>query len=634
MPAENRQNTTQLMKITIAATVLLTTIGGLATHTNAAPESGSQLEPRLDDTTILANRSLTDLSRVGSAVTLLSVEELEKSGVFHIDKALQFIPGAVSESTGGQTGSISSIFLRGTATRHAHVRVDGMRLSGANISSGNFFGGAGLSGLARIEVLRGPQSALYGGDSIGGVIGLYSKRGQGEPHGKVVLEAGSHQTYRSVVDFQGELDRLAYALSIGHLETENDLPQNDAKQFSQSLRLDYQVSDTLDIGLTVRAFRADLRRPNYADPEYARAADDHTESTLATLYAQLKINTIWTSKLTLGIYQEDYHADTFGSPQYYTTDGEKRGAYWDNTLRWNDRHTSTLGAVYEKTEYAYASQFFGLTEDSRHSNQHGFYLHHSWDVTEAMTLNGGIRWEDYDNYGDEFTWRASAVYRISATGTKFRASAGKGFRPPSYQELFGFGGGSNFSLRAESSTGWDVGIDQAFCAGQYHVSLTWFENRIEDMIDSNFGPPPLYLTTYFNTPGTHETQGLEVAASGKWLNDRLHASLNFTWLDKTLSGQPEHSAGLRVHGNISDDLEAGFSVIYRDDRTFGGNPLQSYTVTNLHANYRVNDNISLHARVENLFDENHDLASFGGGANRSIFPGQGRGIFGGVTISW
>ena len=180
------------MKKNIAATALLTTIGGLALH--AAPESKSQLELKLEETTILANRSLTDLSKVGSSVTVFDASELKKSGIFHIDQALKFVPGVISESTGGQNGTISSLFLRGTATRHAHLRVDGMRLSGANISSGNFLGGSGISGLSRIEILRGPQSALYGGDSIGGVIGLYSGRGSGDPSGRIFLEAGSHQS--------------------------------------------------------------------------------------------------------------------------------------------------------------------------------------------------------------------------------------------------------------------------------------------------------------------------------------------------------------------------------------------------------------------------------------------------------
>lgn len=624
------------MKKTIAATALLTTIGGSALDAAPEPESSLDSKPNLelDETTILANRSLTDLSKVGSSVTVLNAQDLEKSGVFHIDEALKFVPGIISESTGGQMGSISSIFLRGTATRHAHIRVDGMRLSGANISLGNFLGGAGLSGLSRIEVLRGPQSALYGGDSIGGVIGLYSQRGSGDPSGRVMLEAGSHESYRATIDLQGELDRLAYAISIGHHQTDNDIQNNTHTQYSQSIRLDYAVSDKLNIGLTLRAFQSDLRRPNYSAPDFPRAADDSTDSTLATIFADLKINEIWTSKLTLGAYWEDYHADTFGSLDFFETDGEKHGIYWDNSLRWNDSHTTTAGAVYEKTDYAYASRFTTLTQDSRNSRQYGAYLHHSWDATDSLTVNGGIRWEDHDNYGDEFTWRASVVYRLTSTNTKLRASAGKGFRPPSFQELFGFGGGSNFSLLAESSTGWDVGFDQEFSDGKYTLSATWFENRIENMIDSNFGPAPLFLTTYFNAPGTSTTRGLEVNANGKWLDDRMETTLNFTWLDESLSGQPDHSAGLRVNGKISNKLEGGFSVIYRDDRTFGGNHLDSYIVTNLHANYRVNENIRIDARVENLFSENYELASFGAGINRSTFPGRGRGIFGGVTISW
>ncbi|MBT7958231.1 MAG: TonB-dependent receptor [Akkermansiaceae bacterium] len=621
------------MKKNIAATALLTTVGGLA-FSHAAPESESQLDANLEETTILANRSLTDLSKVGSSVTVLDVGLLEREGILSVDQALKFVPGAISESTGGQNGTISSLFLRGTATQHAHLRVDGMRLSGANISSGNFLGGSGISGLSRIEILRGPQSALYGGDSIGGVIGLYSRRGTGDPSGRIFLEAGSHQSHRATLYLQGELDRLAYAISIGYQQTDNDLPNNRFIQHGQSIRLDYAASDSLDIGLTLRSFQSDLRRPNYADPNFARAADDRTVSTLATVFATLRVNEILTSKLTLGIYREDYHADTFASPRYYETDGEKHGIYWDNTLRWNDRHTTTAGAVFEKTDYTYASLFFSLSQDSRSSNQHGFYLHHSWDVTDALTLNGGIRWEDYDNYGDEFTWRSSIAYRISSTGTKFRASAGKGFRPPSYQELFGFGGGSNFSLRAESSSGWDLGIDQELCDGQYRLNVTWFENRIEDMIDSNFGPAPDFVTTYFNAPGTSVTRGLEIEAKGKWLNDRLETTLNYTWLDKTLSGQPKHSAGLQMNGKICDNLEAGFTVIHRDNRTFGGNELDSYIVTNLHANYQINENISLNTRVENLFNEDHELASFGNGASRSTYPGRGRGIFGGVTISW
>lgn len=616
------------MKKHIAATALLTTIGGLAT--NAAPES----EPKLDETTVLANRGLTDLNKVGSAVTILDAEDFEKSGVFHIDSALKFVPGVISESIAGQRGSSSSLLLRGTTTQYAQIRVDGVRISGPNITTGNFFGGTNLGGLSRIEVLRGPQSALYGGDAIGGVLGLYSTKGIGTPSGSLRIGGGSFNSFNTSLSLQGQLDQLSYALTLGYETTDNDLPNNQFEQWSYALRLDYQVHDSLDIGMTLRGFESDFRRPSYSDPAFARAADDETTSVLATLFANLQINEIWSSKLTLGFYDEEYDTRTFASPRFFTTEGTKYAAYWDNTLKWNDRHTTTTGAVYEKTDYSYASLFFTLQQDSRKSDQYGFYVNHSWDVTDALTLNGGVRWEDYDTYGSETTWRAAAAYRIKQTDTKLRASVGKGFRPPSFTELFGFGGGSNFDLTAEQSIGWDVGVDQKFCDGQYALSVTYFENRIEDFIRSSFGPPPAFVTTTSNVPGISETNGIEVEASAHWLNNRLHTTLVYTWLDKTLAGQPENSAGLRVHASVTDKLDAGFSINYLDDRTFGGNELDSYILVNLHASYEVNSNVTLNVRVENLFDEEYEYANFGTGATQETYPGRGQGIFGGVTVKW
>ncbi|BDS08083.1 TonB-dependent receptor [Oceaniferula spumae] len=591
-------------------------------------------ENKLPDTTIIANRTETSLTKVGSAVSVLDVTGLERDGILHLDEALKFVPGVVSESISGQRGSASSLLLRGTTTGHAHIRVDGMRISGPNITSGNFFGGSNLSGLSRIEILRGPQSALYGGDAIGGVLGIYSKKGTGTPGGSLRLEAGSFDSFTSSLGLHGQIDRLSYNLGIGHESTDNDLPNNHFEQLSYTLRLDYEVSDSLDIGLTLRGFDSEFRRPSYSDPNFARSADDDTESLLATIFAELQVNDIWKSKLALGLYDETYDSDTFGSSNYYRTEGQKYAAYWDNTLHWNDRHTTTAGLVYEKTKFEYQSLFFGLTEDDRESDQYGIYLNHSWDVTDALTLTGGVRWEDYDTYGDEVTWRAAAAYRIKQTGTKFRASVGKGFRPPSFIDIYGFGGASNFDLKAEQSIGWDVGIDQQFCEGQYQISATYFENRIEDQITSTFGPPPTFATVTFNAPGTTVTKGIELEAHAKWLDGRVRTSVAYTWLAESLQDQPEHSAGLRVSADVTDDLEAGFSVNYLDDRSWGGNEVAAYTLVNLHANYEIKPGITLNARVSNLFDEDYEFANFGSGLFQETYPGRGRGIFGGVTFVW
>ena len=611
----------------------ITTLGCAVVLSLISTAKADSEENTLDDTTVIANRVATPLSKVGNSVSILNISELEQEGVNYLDDALKFVPGVISESTGGQRGSISSLFLRGTNTDQTHIRVDGVRVSGSNIASGGFLGGSGISGLSRIEVLRGPQSALYGGDAIGGVLGLYSKKGSGDPSGSFSIGTGSFNTFSSALQFQGQIDRLSYSFGIGYEETDNDLPNNSFEQINYTLRLDYDVNEALDVGLTLRGFDSQLRTPDNTDPAFSRDADADTESNLATIFAKLQVNEKWTSKLTLGLYSEDFESINFNSPNFFISDGETYSAYWDNTVVWNDRHTTTAGLVYETTDFDFASEFFGLTEDDNDQDQYGVYINHSWDVTEELNLTGGVRWEDFDTFGDEFTWRGSAAYYIEETGTKFHASIGRGFRPPSFIELFGFGGGSNFDLDAETSIGWDFGIDQEFCDGQYSIGVTYFENRIEDSIETTFDQATSAVTN-FNASGTSTTRGIEFEAQGKWFNDRLRASVNYTWLDESLSGQPENSAALRVNASITEKLDAGFSVNFLDDRTFGGNDLDSYTLVHLNANYKLSPSLTLNARVENLFDETFEFASFGSGAFESTFPGRGTGVFAGITYEW
>lgn len=580
----------------------------------------------LPEVSVIANRVSTDLDKVGNAVTILDAQQLQRESISRIDEALKFVPGAVSESIGGQPGSSSSLFLRGTVTGQTHVRVDGVRITGPNVTTNNFLGGSGLSGLSNIEVLRGPQSALYGGDAIGGVLGLYTRQGSGDPSGQLRLEGGSFNSFDGDLSLQGQMNHFSYALGFGALTIDNDLPNNQFEQSNYTLRLDYEASDDLSLGLTLRGFHSDFRRPNYSNPSFPREANDETDSLLGTLFGELRVNEIWTSKLTLGLYDEKYDSQSYTSTNAYVTEGNKSSAYWDNKLEWNDRHTTIAGAVYENTEFSYDNVSFGAS-DNREADQYGVYLNHTWDVTDEFSLNGGLRWEDYDTYGDEVTWRAAAIYRLEQSGTKFKASVGKGFRPPSFIELYGFGGGSNFDLEAEKSLGWDVGIDQEFCDGDAQLSVTYFENHIEDRIDSAWDGSS---SNYFNTEATTLTNGLEVEARSVTPDGRVTTSLSYTHLNKALSGQPSHSVGLRVHGEITDKFSAGFNVQYLDKRSWGGETLDDYIITNLYARCAFTSNLEVFARVENLFDQSFEYYSGFG----ETYPGRGRGLFAGATLTF
>lgn len=642
------------MKKNIAATALLTTIGALAIHADQEPDAtpdatpGATTSAKLDETTILANRSETPHTQVGSSVSVLDAGLLDSQGVRSIDSALKFVPGVTSDSVGGQRGSTSDLYVRGLLTTHTHIVVDGMRISGSNsgaILSKQYLGTNNLGGLSRIELLRGPQGALYGADAIGGVLGLYTQKGEGAHSGSLRAEGGSFSTWNSALSLQGSEGGFSYALTLGHERTDNELPHNAFEMDSYALRLDYEINDRLSIGLTLRGADAIYEGPQVS-AFYTGPDQSDFQYTLGTLFARYQVNDCWSSKLTLGVFDQESafvsRAPTPGFPPFVpptapptisfanNDDLTKYGIYWDNTIRWNDRHTTVTGLVYEKSDYLYTDSFGAF--DDRQRQQNGIYVNHIWKATEQLTLSGGLRWEDYNDDGtngyndDVLTWRTAAAWTSERTGTTVRGSLGHGFRLPSSNELNGnpaFLIAPNPNLDPVESLGWDFGIEQAFCDDQYTLGVTYFANRLENAISNPGGG-------YVNTDGTSETSGIEASAEANFLDDRLSIALTYTWLDRSLVDIPDNTAGIRIHGEITDRLQAGLTASYLDSRSYGGNTVDSYIITNLYGNYEVSENVSLNLRVENLLDAGYEYYNGFG----SAYPGRGRGIFGGVTLSW
>jgi vitamin B12 transporter len=626
----------------------------------SAVDSAEQEPAKLPDTTIIANRIATPLSQVGSSVSVLDVAELADQGILQLDEALKFAPGVVSESIGGQRGSYSYTQIRGMEAKDTALFVDGMRISGGpdQFISQYFLGSQNTNGLSQIEVLRGPQGVMYGPDTMGGVIGLYSAKGEGPHSGELRLETGSFNSQNAMLGMQGTEGDLSYSLSLGYEETENDTSKykfdgekdNDFDMFSYALRLDYAVNKQLNIGMTLRGAEATYIGPNIAG--YGPDVTD-TDYTLGTVFAEYELNEQWLSKLTLGIYQQNTF---FNQPDSLFTSDEdlaKFALYWDNTYQWNDRHTTLFGLTYEDSSYTGESSF---SDADNNRTQSGVYANHIWQVTDNFNVSGGLRWENYDEdrqkkgqsredgYDDDHvTWKLASAYTAEKTSSILRASIGTGFRLPAVSQIVGspnpfFGPAilPNDDLDPQESIGWDLGVEQPFCDGKYGLSVTYFANRVDGQI-YNTG------TQYVNADSISEISGIEASAEANFLDDRLNITLSYTWLDRSpLIDLPENVLGLRVHGQISDRLSLGLSASFMDSRsmgapsdTYAGN-LESYVLVNLFGHYQLTENVKLTARVENLLDTDYELFNqpAQGGLQEASFPGRGVGIFGGVTIEW
>ena len=610
-PAENRSTDTKTRMIQKKTSRLCrTNTTGRTLALGAALTLGGQIfaevEDELDALVVSALRMPGKASEATSAVTVLDPRRLEEIGIVDLREALNEVPGVFATSTSGQTGAIGSVFIRGTTTSYSQLVVDGMRLSDSTVSLGNFFSGARLDDLGRIEVLRGPQAAIYGGEAIGGVIWLETARGEGDPTTRLRLEGGSFDSLNGYLSNSGEVNGFSWFFGGGYDGTHNDENGQDFDQARAALRMEWAKSEKLTLGMTFRAtdarFKYDSFGPN----------TDHTDANLATIYANMELAPGWLARFTLGRYTERYDNDSgFGN---YGTDLARTVFSTDHSYEVNHEHTLLAGAFWEYTDF---SNTIGTDSDEQ---RYGAHVGWQWQPVDALTMDAVLRWEDYADYQDQVTWRTGASWQVLEK-TRLRAGVGKAFRAPTLLDLYGtaFGAG-NPNLEAEESIGWDVGVEQGL--GENHsVSLTYFENSIDERIQS-FPTPPV------NLPGDTPTRGVEFAALGN-ISECVGYRLSWTWLGASLQDQPENTATASLDWQPTEKLLVGCGAAYVDERSYGGTPLDSYLLLRVYGSYSLTENIKLHARVENLADENYELSNFG-----NPIKGAGMGVFTGLTATF
>lgn len=556
---------------------------------------------------VSALRIPQDPSTVTSAVTVFDPLELQNQGIYQLRDALNLSPGVISTSTGGQTGAIGSLFIRGTTTAYSQIVVDGMRLSDSTTPLGNILSAGRTYDVGGIELLRGPQGAIYGGESIGGVLWLETPHGSGDLHGSATVEAGSFNSLFTHAMVQGQTGDLSYYLSGGYEQTDNDGPNQDFHQWNTALRVEGKINSIWTLGTTYRS------SDSYFND--SGTSDNYLDSQLATVYAIGKISDHWTTRFNAGFQQEFYDNDSlFGN---YGTDLRAGSISTDQEITLTENLRLLAGAFFNENSF---QNTIGTDETS---TRYGAYSVLEWDATANLTTTAALRWEDYDAYGDELTWRIGSIYHITTTGTSIRGGVGTSFRSPSYLDLFGssFGAG-NPGLQAESAIGWDFGVEQKI--GSHHtVEVTWFHNNITDQIQS-FPTPPI------NVSGDSVTDGLEVGLHGSWLENALNYRLAWTYLHQSLSDQPKNAATATLDWKPTAKSLIGIGATHLSSHSWGGDPISSYTVARLYGSYQLTDKIKLIARLENALDANYELSSFFG----TTIKGAGTGLYAGITVDW
>jgi vitamin B12 transporter len=574
----------------------------------------------LQEVVVSASRAPQEWRQTSSSVSVVSLEEMSVTQVPDLKSSIGQQSG-VSVIATGAVGGDTSIYIRGAYPHHTLLVVDGVRMNDRSASYGAFMAGSGMQGIDRIEVLRGAQSTLYGSAAMGGVVLMNTSKGTSDLRGGVELSGGSFETRSASGAITGSAGRLGFSLSAGLFETANERDFNDYDNTSYSARVSYDISDSLEIGVTYRKQDATFQTPGslvYYSPGTAETGNE-----LGTAYLEWRTTDTLTTKFVFGYHERDY--DWIDDSGVSSQVNERKIYEWQTAWAPMSGLSIVVGANYEESEYQ-------INENLSGDEILAGFVSGTVDVTDTVTLTAGVRYDDFETVGSATTWRTGFAW-MATPDTKVRATYGTGFAAPGSSDRYGVPAWSqlpNPELRPEESTGWDIGIDQSFLGGTLAVSVTYFENKFEDLIDWVYTDYATYTGMYQNRSSA-KTNGVELGLTAQPL-DAWHLRFGYTYMEgkdgetgERLNRRPRNSIDASTWVNVTDNLTFGFGVRGMYGRTDSAGPMEDCTIARAFASYQLGQ-LAIKARVENLFDEEYQEV-YG-------YPALTRGYYGSVEWSF
>ena len=597
----------------------------------ALAQAQSDVAEQLPDYVFSATRTPAALTTTGNYVDSISAAELVRMQLTGLESALGGIPGAPAFSSGAR-GAITSLFLRGSNSNQTLFLVDGLRLNDPNTDYQLFLGGACVGACDSLEVAHGPQSTLYGGEAMGGVIALNANAGRGPVSGAISFEAGSFGTVQGRVNAQGGDGASAFSFSATGGSTQNDRPNNDFENASYVVRLDHRFNPRISIDATWRGFVGKYGSPG-ADIGFGSNDPDNWEkesNQLATVSAIFTSTSSFSSRLVVGGQErrfESFSPSPFGTA---TALVKNRRAVldWQNTLQFGDQHKLTAGITAEKNHTVDT----GFGHIDRRQQLLAVFAQDEWTPIQHVYLTAGLRSDDFDTFGRATTDRLTAAWLSPDSRWKVRSSYGTAFRAPSFLDLFGqeayYVG--NPRLNPEKAVGWDAGVDYFFARNRGRVSATWFNTEYHNLIVYDFG---VFPGTTANVERAR-TQGLELA--GKFtLPGAVEVRVAYTYLEADnlsqnirLLRRPRHSGSIDVWHQLGDAFSLGLGAAVVADRqdvdaaTFATTQGENYTVVRIYGEWKATSRVAVKARIENLLNEKYEQVNG--------YPQPGIGAFAGV----
>ena len=595
------------------------------------PSASAEEKVKLDEIVIKATRMEEPIGETTSGVTLITREDIQKMNVEFVPDVFRKLPELHVIQNGG-TGKVASVLLRGGSSSHTLVMIDGIRVN--STTTGSFdFSGITVADIERIEIVKGPQSTIYGSEAMAGVINIITKKGEDTPKANVSFEAGSFGTYNPSLTVSGMYKTLDYRLTGNYFSTDgisaakNGTEKDGYRNASVSGKFGIKPLEKVEIEITGRYSydRSELDGFDFFESK-AIAVDDlnyvqRGHHAFLSGKGMLHLSDMWDQTISVSRARDSL---TFRDPDTAFNNAETVTAI--NTIDWQhvfspaEYYSIVAGLEYREEKGENPGNF------DESLDNYALYLSNKLKLfRKALVVTAGARYDDRDISGTKATYRFGAVYTIPHVEASIRANYGTGFRAPALNELF-FPIYGNRNLKPEEITSWEAGISQNLFEGRLQCSIIYFDQEYENLIWTN--PKTFTADNIIDA----RIKGIEASLFAE-VSSLLKIRTGYTYLDtedrktgKQLPLRPQDKVTLAVDLSNKDySLVADYTFIGERFDSSVKRTLSSYSVINLSSSFRLSKVVTLFARGENLFDEKYEeIGSFGT---------QGFSFYGGMRVS-
>lgn len=624
---------------------------------SAAEAANAAATSEEDSIVVTATRAPLALDEVPSTITVLDKTAIDRSQDIGATELLLRTPGITVSRNGGY-GTATSLRIRGAESDHTVVVIDGVKLNDPAAAGGGYnFANLLVGDMERIEILRGPQSILWGSQAIGGVVNIVTAIPEKPLEGSFDIEAGSRNTVSARAAIGGRTGPLNWR--IGGQSFTTDGISAIAPAFGGGERDGYrnrsvtgraELALASNLSVEVRGYYSTARvnldstsgdTPDYAlNEEFVSYAGANFDLLDGRFRNRISYSYTDTDRSNYGPLR--------ARPVSLQAKGENRRWEYQGNIDVTRGISAVFGVENERSRFRSRSPSGSLATPLPDfaigkADVTSLYGQLSVEPLDGLTINGGVRHDDHDRFGGQTLFAAGGVWRLP-TGTVLRASYGEGFKAPTLYQMFSEYG--NVALDPEEAHGWEAGIEQQLFGRALTVGGVWFDRTTTGQIIFNSCSPttpnPLCLVPgdstrrsgYYSNVARGEAHGIEATAAltlgaltldgnYSWIvaEDRSPGATNF---GRDLPRRPRHAANASVGYAFPFGLDVGAALRWSGksfDNASNSIVLDDYTLIDLRAEFRLSENVRFFARAENIFDENYMTAYRYGTLGRSIYAG-------------